>query len=257
MASVQIFILLLLTHCTKQNWAQTVTAIIVPTKFIASLNSGAVTTFRCNVTGTESLVWSVDGVPSSNEEVADRGITTTPVDIVDDTLTSTLSVPRSTVNDNATITCTALSLANNVLLSSEPARFQVQGLLDPPPNTALSEVNERFMRKLSWDKPFSLNITDVEPDINHYQVCYNFSVEIIQCLLVNETEFTFLNVHVSLMFSVSAVNVVGVGDASSIRHLSSSCNNTGGMLKISNLSRIEHAQSLLIKFYFRSSSNLC
>ena len=76
---------------------------------------------------------------------------------------------------------------------------------------------------------FSLDITDIEPDISHYKVCYSL-VDAIksQCVLVNRTEFAFPYVNVPLHFTVSAVNVVGEGSVNSTFHDGNGCNNTTG-----------------------------
>ena len=105
--------------------------------------------------------------------------------------------------------------------SSDPVLFKIQGLLDAPLNLVLSEAASQHMRRLSCEKPFSLDITDVDPDIECYNVCYslvNVSAEKSQCTCVNQTEYTFLCVSVPLLFTVSAVNVVGEGEATSIPH---------------------------------------
>ena len=84
-------------------------------------------------------------------------------------------------------------------------------------------------RRLGWDEPLSLDITDVEPDISHFKVCYSLvNAEKSRCTRVNQTEYTFLSVSVPLLSTVSAVNVVGGGSASSIPHDGNGCNNTTG-----------------------------
>ena len=231
MKVARVVIVLLLT-LTTEIWAQT-TAIITPRGYNASLNSEASITFQCDVTGAVGVDWRVDGIPSDREENVRRGITATPAFIVDQvtgSFRSNLSIPRSDTDRTATILCTADSIAlNEPDVPSDPVLFQVQGLLDPPPNLALSEVSDQFMRTLSWDEPFSLDITGVDPDVNHYQVCYNISAEVSQCMRVNQTEFTFVNVRVPLLFTVSAVNVVGEGNATSALHQANSCKGTQGM----------------------------
>ena len=89
----------------------------------------------------------------------------------------------------------------------------------------LSEADDHYMRRLSWNDPFILDITDVDPDIKH---CYSLvDANKSYCLLVNQTEFTYLNINVPLLFTVSAVNVVREGNASSIFHHGSGCIITG------------------------------
>ena len=97
----------------------------------------------------------------------------------------------------------------------------------------LSDANAQHMRRLTWDEPFSLDITDVEPDISHFEVCYSLvNTEKSRCIRVNQTEFTFLSVSVPLLFTVSAVNVVGEGNASSIPHDGNGCDSTTGLIRL-------------------------
>ena len=96
----------------------------------------------------------------------------------------------------------------------------------------LSEADP-YLGRLTWDKPFSLDITDVDPDIECYNVCYrliNETAENSHCACVNKTEYTFLCVSVPLLFTVSAVNVVGEGVASSILHDGCGCISTTGLI---------------------------
>jgi hypothetical protein len=119
-----------------------------------------------------------------------------------------------------------------LVITSEPVLFKIQGLLDAPSNLMLSEADNKHMRKLSWDKPFSLDITDVDPDIECYNVCYslvNTTAEKSQCTCVNQTEYTFLCVSVPLLFTVSAVNVVGEGEDSSILNDGCGCTSNTGL----------------------------
>jgi hypothetical protein len=63
-------------------------------------------------------------------------------------------------------------------------------------------------------------------------VCYslvNMTAEKSQCTCVNQTEYTFLCVSVPLLFTVSAVNVVGEGGASSILHDGCGCTSNTGL----------------------------
>ena len=111
--------------------------------------------------------------------------------------------------------------------------LNIQGLLDPPPNLTLSEADEQLTRLLRWDAPETLNITNVDPDIQNYQVCYNLSAAEMTCTNVSsegEREFKFSNVRVPLLFTVSAFNVVGEGSASTVVHQPSNCSNAEGGL---------------------------
>ena len=187
------------------------------------------------MTGADTIQWVVDGLPSTRLEIQSRGISEGDVVVVNATTGSfrgNLSIQRNDMNENTSVICIAgMTFSAGVL--SEPILFRVQGLLDAPSNLILSEADNQHMRRLTWDEPFSLNITDVDPDIECYNVCYslvNAAVEKFQCVCMNQTEYTFLCVSVPLIFTVSAVNVVGEGSASSIRHDGCGCTSTTGLI---------------------------
>ena len=211
-----------------------VTARITPRGYNASLNPGASFTFQCDVTGAEGIQWIVDGVPSARQDIRNRGISESAVipTTVTGSYKANITLARNIANRNTTILCIAVHMIiSSAGVPSESVLFKIQGLLDAPSNLMLSETDNQCMRKLSWDKPFSLDITDIDPDISHYKVCYSpVNSNKSQCVLVNKTEFTFLNVDVPLLFTVSAVNVVGEGNISSILHDGNDCANTTGLI---------------------------
>ena len=230
MKGVHTVILLLLT-LIKEKYAQT-TAVITPRGYNASLDPEASFTFQCDVTGADSVQWLVDGLLTIRQDVRDRGISESGVVTVDETTGSfrgSISVTRNVNNANTTIICIAniVTPTGTTGVSSEPILFKIQGLLDAPSNLMLSETNDQRMRRLSWDKPFSLDITDIEQDISYYKVCYSISTEKFQCQYTEKTEFTFLYARIPLNFTVSAVNVVGEGEAMTKLYEATNCNNIG------------------------------
>lgn len=223
-------LLLLVLALIKDKHAQP-TAVITPRGYNASLDPDASFIFQCDVTGADDVQWLVDGVSPSRQEIINRGILVENAVIIVNEVTGSfrqnISITRNDANKNTTLVCIADSFTLNDI-RSDPVLFQVQGLLKAPPNIMLSEADDHYMRRLSWNDPFSPDITDLDPDINHYKICYTLvDVNKSQCTLVNQTEFTFLNVNVPLLFTVSAVNVVGEGNASSILHNGSGCFITG------------------------------
>ena len=214
------------------------TAVITPRGYNASLDPEASFTFQCDVTGSNNVQWLVNGRPSTTQENRGRGISQssiTTVDEVTDSFRISLSILRNITNRNTTIVCqvtATLSTGEVRGIASDPVRFQIQGLLDAPSNLILSEADNQHMRRLSWEHPFSLDITDVDRDIECYNVCYslvNVSAEKSQCTYVIQIEYTFLCVSVPLLFTVSAVNVVGQGEATSMPHNGCTCTSTTGL----------------------------
>ena len=207
------------------------TAVITPSGYNASLHPESSFNFQCDVTGADGIQWVVDGLLSTRPEIRNRGIREKELIVVNATTGSfrgSISIERNVTNKNTSIICQAESISSAGAISG-PVLFRIQGLLDAPSNLMLSEADNQHMRRLSWDEPFSLDITDIEPDISHYNVCYSL-VDAIksQCVLINQTEFTFPYVNVPLHFTVSAVNVVGEGSANSTFHDGNGCNNTTG-----------------------------
>ena len=80
-----------------------------------------------------------------------------------------------------------------------------------------------YHQRLTWDPPSTLNITAVEPDISSYIVCSNISNE---CTTINVTEaggdssdlrqYMFPNLRAHINFSVTAVNILGDGESTSV-----------------------------------------
>ena len=208
------------------------TAVITPSGYNASLKLEANFTFQCDVTGADRIQWLVDDQFAELQTIKDRGIFEEGLIIVDQATGSfkrNITILRKVINMNTTIICRA-DVSSGSDVDSKAVLFQVQGLLESPPNLRLSEANDRCKRNtLNWDEPFSLDITNVEPDISHYKVCYSLSnANKSQCKYINQmTKFTFPNVNIPLLFTVSAVNVVGEGNTSSLLHVDVCSNTTG------------------------------
>ena len=141
------------------------TAIISPRGYNASLDPEASFTFKCDATGADVVQWSIDGVLVSRDDLRDRGISESGIITVDEATRSmrrTLSIVRNINNSIINITCIASSFSPIGIDFSEPVFFKLQGLLDAPSSPMVSEPNNQHMRRLSWNEPFSLNITAVE-----------------------------------------------------------------------------------------------
>ena len=233
---VRVLLWLLAINFVNENDAQS-TATITPNGFNASLDPESNFTFQCDVTEADDIGWLIDSIPLSREEIKDRGIGANKAIALDRatySLRGFLSIPINEQNRNTSIDCLAIDAftpRNIVYTFSEPVFFKVQGLLDAPSNLILSEAGNQFMRRLSWEEPFSLDIINVEPDISYYRICSSFSNDSNEsvCTQVEKTEFTFIYVNIPLLFTVSAVNVVGEGDSASILHDGNACSSSTGL----------------------------
>ena len=206
-----------------------VTITISPEKdYTAALNPSMVIQFNCTVIGTDVIQWIVDDIPANDNDIASRGVsTTTTMQTGEGVYMSTLFIPADATNNNTSILCRAYDVRNQPILSvdSKTLIFRVQGLLGPSPNTTISESGDRLTRILSWDAPATLDITNTDPDILYYSVCHNLTADSLTCVNVSRREFIFPNIGITLLFTVSAINVVGEGNISSIVHIT--CNVEG------------------------------
>ena len=192
--------------------------------------------FNCTSTRA-SIEWRVNNtIPTVGSELADRGVVASAEETIGSGMFFTsLLIPARNDSNNTTIECRAID-TNSVMpvLNSKVIFLNIQGLLGPPSNLSSSDADDGLTRVLSWGAPETLDITNVNPDIQSYQVCYN-PTDDLTCVNVSSSErreFTFLYVRVSLLFTVTAINMVGEGAASSIIHQPSGCDNRGLYRKV-------------------------
>ena len=210
-----------------------VTATISPDQdYNTPLDESSVIRFNCTATGS-IIAWLVGGEEvNAGSTLPRRGVSTTPIRMISGGVSfSSLSIPARKQNDNISIQCTAIQVnptfSNN---RSKVVFLNIQGLLGPPPNLILSEADESCKIILRWDAPETLDLTDIEPDILYYTVCHNLT-GYQTCVNVSSSEkreFSFSDVCTTLLFTVTTVNVVGEGNASSIFYQSSQCISTEG-----------------------------
>ena len=204
----------------------------------APLDEHLLVQFNCTST-RPSIEWRVNNmVPTVGSEVANRlGVVTSAVETIGSGMFfSPLRIPARNDSNNTSIQCRAIDTDSVMpVLNSNVVFLKIQGLLGPSPNLSLSDADDGLTRVLSWGAPETLDITNVDPDIQCYQVCYNLTTDDLTCVNVNSSErreFIFLYVRVSLLFTVTTINVVGEGAASSIIHQPSGCNNRGLYRKV-------------------------
>ena len=87
----------------------------------------------------------------------------------------------------------------------------ISGLADPPSTVSVSNSNS-LNQVLSWDAPFTLDITDVVDDII-YRVCNNITNT---CVDTTNTIYVFPTTCDPVAFDVSACNPVGCSDNATV-----------------------------------------
>ncbi len=78
---------------------------------------------------------------------------------------------------------------------------------------------------LTWEAPLSLDLTDIDPDITHYEISvFDNKTGASENFTTFHTEYTYLVHHIhstdlcqDLEFSVLALNVVGKGSKSTLK----------------------------------------
>ena len=209
-----LFLLISVVSCHSVASAAEVNIAITPSERVHDVRRDptAFVIFTCKTNGSDLITWWVNGTSSTDNSIRGRGVTTTPSLENDNSgiFFSTLNISSDIANDNTLIQCGVV--VNNdelVVVSSTPVLLRVRDILGPPSNTVI-ESSDGLKRKLSWDAPAT--------NVLYYRVCYNLTANRLECVNVTEREFPFDNVGVNLLFTVSAVNVVGEGQKSSALH---------------------------------------
>ena len=213
-----------------------VTATIMPQEdYSVPVDPDRLIHFDCSSTRM-ILQWMVNGVFAGDAEIVQNNNVTTTATVMNykGTFTSSLFIPASIENDNTSIQCRTADLESSpaVIAYSKLVFLHIQGLLDPPPNLTLTEAGDQLTRILTWGAPETLDLTDIDPDIQFYQVCYNLSDD-LTCINVSSSErreFRFPNVCVPLIFTVTAFNVVGEGRSSTVVHSGSGYGEQRGLI---------------------------
>lgn len=189
---------------------------VSPTVYVASLNQFSdVATFICRVSpSTTSIIVLnilVDGKQVS-AALKSRGISA----VRQSSTEIILTIEPRAENNNTQISCVAaLPLT---VIQSEEVTLLIQGLLSPPSDLEVVTVGSRpGFKTLSWQPPYTLDITNVEQDITGYRVCFTFSATEV-CTITEDAAYEFLSVSLPLEFRVTAINAVGESNFSHTVH---------------------------------------
>jgi len=196
---------------TRRGYTQDVTVFLTPLEFNAV--EGQAVTFSCFSSNVIGLLWRVDNLVLPDNRLSVRGITGLITTNENRNFQSQITIPATPENDNSSVRCDGID-GGGGFVRSPIATFRVQGLLDPPSNLTIVD-DDPSHKRLTWEPPASLNITDVEPDISGYRICTNLT-EV--CINTTELEYVFPNLRIPIQFSVTAVNLVGESNASVALH---------------------------------------
>ena len=125
-------------------------------------------------------------------------------------------IPAIPVNRHITeIKCIAYVLNDHFQIldeqeSTETAQFNIQGLLNMPPNISYTSYNVTH-NLVEWLEPDTLNITNIEPDIESYTVCTNITDD---CVNTTTTYSILAKYFVDILVYVTAWNIVGESNSS-------------------------------------------
>ena len=187
-----------------------VSEITSPLVYNAYLYSQEPGTFTCVTSHDSDVDWIVDGIAHTRASVRrDRQIRVYTTSF-NQTQHSVIMIPAIPVNQHIErIKCKASVLYPSgdyqEIESTETAQFNIQGLLDVPPNITYRIYNITH-NIVEWQEPDTLNITHVEPDIDNYTVCLNVTEECVNTTM----NFFVLSKHsVDVLVDITAWNVVG------------------------------------------------
>ena len=211
------FICLLICTCTAQSGPRNV--LLTPAIYIASEGNSVAVQFTCTSPQPAAIFLVVDGSPIDTLLQQTRGITTNKLS---ETVTALYILPLQ-LNHNTSVSC--FVILDMVPSYSAEGVLLIQGQLSAPPRLTIMNSTLPNYRLLSWTPPFTLDLTDQEPDITGYRVCINFSSldaaaeeMSLHCILTQDISYTYPNVRLPLQFSVTPLNVVGDGNSSFATH---------------------------------------
>lgn len=185
-----------------------------PAVYVASLNQSDVATFICRVS-SENLVIAIN-ITLNGQQVT-TALNNRGISAVMSSNETILTIEPIIVNNNSLIRCVAV-IAPMTVIESEEATLLIQGLLSPPSDLEVMAISSRpGFNRLSWQPPYTLDITDVEQDITGYRVCFNFSATEV-CTITEDAAYEFLSTSLPLEFQVTAMNAVGESNFGQIVH---------------------------------------
>lgn len=190
---------------------------IDPTAFTAGVDTVEVN-FTCRATAppttTVSVILLINGTFPSAELRESRGLQVNPINNTE----IRLMIQPSVVNNGTNVSCVALFGRDFMPKSTRTVTLHVQGLLDSPSDLEFDAAPPpSTLRRLSWKPPFTLDITNADPDIT-YSICFNLFGSPV-CNKTLDIFYDFISITFPSQFTVTPSNVVGEGVGSSAMYL--------------------------------------
>ena len=147
------------------------TAVLPPLIYNAYQDSTELGSFTCVTRNSDDIRWIVDGYAHNDPSLRDKIFVYTE-SYANRSQHSVIRIPAIPANNRiAEIECRAYSNEPwEVAYSAHTAQFNIQGLLDMPPNATYSSYNATHYL-VEWMQPQTLDISNVEPDIENYTAC--------------------------------------------------------------------------------------
>ena len=121
----------------------------------------------------------------------------------------------------------------------------------------------KFHQMLKWNPPFTLNITDIHPDIYGYELCNNVSTN---CTYIEHRQHgdshfirqqhIFANFRTSLEFSITGINIVGKGIPTIVVYQPSCSYDTGECLLYSYCVYIAWGVFYIVDTFYRTITDI-
>ena len=202
------YMIVLMLVFINRGQSQDLMATMIPPGFTAVEGTAAVT-FTCIVRSNERLIFNniaVNGKMSTVDELERRGITQGTINET----TSTLTIPTTRANNGTLLQCTAGTLMRSTRFRNYT--FLIQGVLSQP--IVMQESSSTSWR-FHWNPPFTLDITNRDPDISGYRTCLNLTQPTNSiCVVSQDTSYEVLKIRVPFRLSVTALNAAGESNPS-------------------------------------------
>lgn len=193
---------------------------LTPAVYVAAEGSDRVINFTCTYNADSAMATEilVNDSQASQSVQAERGIQSEVIDGG----TRVLSIKPLAINNNTQLKCQVVR-SELSMVYSKTSYLWIQGTLAPPKDlkTGTPSTGQPNILRLVWTAPFTLNLTEVDPDISGYQVCFIFAEELelsdSNCMMTRNDYYDFPFVDLPLIINVSAINIGEVGEAGSFR----------------------------------------